>query len=380
MDCSQEQSVKSKKCLRSGLGFLVVGIVCALALLSAAASAQAVPPVSTADLGLPWKVDESATLIAGPHHNLTHDCSGQPPACNSLDFAPASHIVRAAAAGVVHLPYCGPHHKLVVIDHGRGWFTGYYHMASPIVRAGEKVKAGDPLGEIGEDLSCGGKAHGPHVHFFIKYVPGCASASAESERCYRKLGDPFLNTSVDVPLDGADLGGWHIAGVLGHACMTHVAPKLERCEGQKVTNFGAAMALPGLPTKLSVQHPLAVRPPNVNYTGDGSGMLGGFDGTGTGGHFGHLKWSVWSQLEAVGFGALWLDTCEPNCASGQFVAHAVSVRAFAPLGGYFTRLTLRYSYKAAVITDERAVRREATSSGGRTTVNYGYYIVRVKKQ
>jgi LasA protease len=337
--------------------------------------ALATPPLSASHIGLPWKIGESATFIAGPHHNLRHTCGGRAPACNSLDFAPSSGVVRAARAGEVHFPYCGPKHKLVVIDHGGGWFTGYYHMAAPIVKPGQFVDGGDELGKIGEDLSCGGTAAGKHVHFFVKYVPGCESATARSEICYKKLGDPFLNTKVDVPLDGGELGGWQVTGILGNSCMTHVSPADKRCEGEQVMNYGGTSPVPGLPTQRDVQHQLSVRPAVVGYTGDGSGWLGGFDGDGINDQFGHMNWTSWTSVAATGTGAAWINNCEPSCAGGTFSAHAVGVRAYAPRSGFFTRLTLRFDYNGDAITDERGVRRLVEHVGGRAIVVYSYYIV-----
>jgi hypothetical protein len=84
-----------------------------------------------------------------------------------------------------------------------------------------------------------------------------------------------------------------------------------------------------------------VRPASILYTGDGSGILGGFDGAGIK-HPGHLKWLTWTTGDATASGAVWIDNCSPSCANGTFKAHAVRVRAFRPVRGRFTRLTLSY--------------------------------------
>jgi hypothetical protein len=131
----------------------------------------------------------------------------------------------------------------------------------------------------------------------------------------------------------------------------------------------AVSRLPGLLTQTSARRPFSVRPPVVDYTGDSSGVLGGFDGDPASGRFGHLSWSSWTAGVAVGTGAVWLDTCEPSCAQGAFVAVAVRLRAFAPRNGHFTRLTLRYDQDGEAFVDERGVRR--LELGG----SYVYYIV-----
>lgn len=107
-----------------------------------------------------------------------------------------------------------------------------------------------------------------------------------------------------------------------------------------------------------------VRPASILYTGDGSGILGGFDGTGAR-HPGHLKWQSWTPTRAAGSGAVWIDDCTPSCANGTFTAHAVKVVAFRPEHGHFTRLTLRYHAPGS------AKRWGIRRSGG----SWMYYIV-----
>ncbi|NGZ07609.1 MAG: M23 family metallopeptidase [Magnetococcales bacterium] len=55
----------------------------------------------------------------------------------------------------------------VVIDHGSGWESIYGHLRldSVLVKPGQQVKAGEPLGLIGQS----GLAQFPHVHFEIRH-------------------------------------------------------------------------------------------------------------------------------------------------------------------------------------------------------------------
>ena len=134
-----------------------------------------------------------------------------------------------------------------------------------------------------------------------------------------------------------------------------------------VCSASSAEALPGALTQTGHGPPFAVRPAQIIYTGDGSGVLGGFTGNGPLPRFGRLHWSSWTNIQAHGSGAVWLDDCTPNCAEGTFHPYAVSIRAFAPHGGHFTRLTLRYTYEAKHVVDRRGVSKFGT--------NYGYYII-----
>ena len=128
-----------------------------------------------------------------------------------------------------------------------------------------------------------------------------------------------------------------------------------------------ALALPGVLTQIGHGSLFTVRPAQIVYTGDGSGVLGGFSGRGPYPRFGRLSWSMWNRDQALGSGAVWLDACEPDCATGTFNPYAVKVHAFDPRAGHFTRLTLRFDYEGREVIDRRGVSKLGPS--------YGYYII-----
>lgn len=72
--------------------------------------------------------------------------------------------VRAPGAPPLNGQDCG---NGVIVDHGGGWETQYCHMAkgSLVVKAGQTVAAGAPLGRVG--LS--GNTEYPHVHVTVRH-------------------------------------------------------------------------------------------------------------------------------------------------------------------------------------------------------------------
>ncbi len=136
-----------------------------------------------------------------------------------------------------------------------------------------------------------------------------------------------------------------------------------------------AASLPGLLTGLGGAHPFKVRPAVVNFTGDGSALMGGFDGGRPGNAFGHVGWSSWKATAAVGSGAVWIDNCEPSCAMGTFTAHAAGARAFRPRGGHFTRLTLRFDYGGDAVTEELGIRAVRAPDAPASSESYEYFDV-----
>ena len=113
----------------------------------------------------------------------------------------------------------------------------------------------------------------------------------------------------------------------------------------------AALARPPR-TVSNVKPYLRVRPAKISYTGDGTGIVGGFDGT-SARHPGHLRWLSYTRRDGRARGLLWLDDCEPSCAEGTFHATPVSVHVWRPRRGVFRRLTLSFHYRGKRWLDRR---------------------------
>lgn len=88
---------------------------------------------------------------------------------------------------------------------------------------------------------------------------------------------------------------------------------------------------------------LQARPSVIDFTGDGSGYLGGFGGRQvTKAHpaFGRLRWTEYTANGGRAWGAMWGDQCTPDCAIGTFTATKVYVHVYRARSGVFTRMTL----------------------------------------
>lgn len=75
--------------------------------------------------------------------------------------APQGTPIRAPAPGLVVLaePDLFLEGGLTMIDHGQGLISFYLHQSRLLVRAGQQVRRGEPIGEVGMK----GRATGPHL-------------------------------------------------------------------------------------------------------------------------------------------------------------------------------------------------------------------------
>jgi len=82
---------------------------------------------------------------------------------------PAGTPVRSIAAGSV--AYSGEQFfggRSVVLDHGGGLFSMYYHLQEAAVAEGQRVEKGETIGAVGSS----GRATGPHLHFGVRAAGG----------------------------------------------------------------------------------------------------------------------------------------------------------------------------------------------------------------
>ncbi|WP_285660997.1 peptidoglycan DD-metalloendopeptidase family protein [Actinorhabdospora filicis] len=132
------------------------------ATLASTAAPQTFADSAATGLALPWKANGGNWRHWGVHGD-----SGTSTPYNAIDFYGGDRYVRAAAPGRLYR-FCGTSTPYIKVVHDNGWTTGYYHTYNQTTVAdGSQVALGAYIGEIGEQLPCGGRANGDHVHWTL---------------------------------------------------------------------------------------------------------------------------------------------------------------------------------------------------------------------
>lgn len=111
---------------------------------------------------LPFAVGATWSMPGGPH-----GWGGNHTPYSSIDLAGGNGQVLAARGGTAYT-MCGNGRGWIRVIHDRGYSTDYYHLHNNIAANGTAVSVGSFLGNIGTDISCGGSANAPHVHFALR--------------------------------------------------------------------------------------------------------------------------------------------------------------------------------------------------------------------
>ncbi len=115
-------------------------------------------------LALPIQDDFRLTSGFGVRADpMTH----QPSLHEGIDFvAPVSTPVVATAPGeVVVARYSGAYGNLVEVAHAEGFVTRYAHLQTLLVQPGDRLRAGDRLGLLGNT----GRSTSAHLHYEVLY-------------------------------------------------------------------------------------------------------------------------------------------------------------------------------------------------------------------
>ena len=120
---------------------------------------------------LVWPLAADGTaLLSSSYGDRVHPGSGDPRFHGGLDLrAQEGTPVYAAADGVVvESGSSGAYGNVVIVDHGGGLRTLYAHHERNLVRAGDRVRRGQPIALVGHT----GNATGDHLHFEVRWKDG----------------------------------------------------------------------------------------------------------------------------------------------------------------------------------------------------------------
>jgi murein DD-endopeptidase MepM/ murein hydrolase activator NlpD len=114
-----------------------------------------------------YPVDANSLRITS-HFGTRRSYNDSPPTSfhGGTDFGGGvgAPIYAAAEGTVVLAEELTLRGKAVLIDHGMGLFSGYWHQSRLVVSAGQEVQAGDLIGYMGNS----GLVTGPHLHWEIR--------------------------------------------------------------------------------------------------------------------------------------------------------------------------------------------------------------------
>lgn len=110
-----------------------------------------------------WPVDGR---LRGFFGQRTDPFSGEHAFHRGVDIlAPVGTPVRATADGVVRLAeFMSGYGRIVVIDHGNGLQTCYAHLSRFAVVAGQEIRRGELVGNVGTS----GRVTAPHLHYEVR--------------------------------------------------------------------------------------------------------------------------------------------------------------------------------------------------------------------
>lgn len=147
---------------------------------------DALDSMKTAVRKLPLANPSPGRAISSPFGVRSDPLLGTPALHTGLDFrAPAGSDARATGAGIVtRSGGAGGYGQMVEIDHGNGIATRYAHLSRILVAEGQRVAAGDVVGEVGST----GRSTGPHLHYEVR-----RSGEPTNPMTYIRLGSSIAS-------------------------------------------------------------------------------------------------------------------------------------------------------------------------------------------
>ena len=131
----------------------------------------------------PFQVPLTTTIISAPYGGRRSYNGGPIEIYHTgIDYASAQGTtVMAPANGVVvfsdMLELRG---GTIIIDHGMGVMTGYYHLSERLVEVGQAVTVGEPIARVGTT----GLSSGPHLHWDLRVMDVTVDPTPWTQRAF----------------------------------------------------------------------------------------------------------------------------------------------------------------------------------------------------
>ena len=154
-----EMISKNKSSKSQSLRYVLLLPICAVFLMATAAFTASKPSLFPIKEGLYKKISSGFGQRVNPFTKKKNLHGG-------IDIiAKTGTPVMATASGKVLKAQNEENWgKLIIIDHGDGYETWYAHLNSFTIEKGDKVKAGQQIGAVGNT----GKSMGPHLHYEVR--------------------------------------------------------------------------------------------------------------------------------------------------------------------------------------------------------------------
>lgn len=113
-----------------------------------------------------WPMPASSLITSGYGNRSRPNVAGATAFHGGIDIAcsSGSEVVAAAPGTVIYAAYLGTAGNAVMIDHGGGISTCYYHLSQFLCQPGDTVSAGQVIALSGST----GASTGPHLHFSVR--------------------------------------------------------------------------------------------------------------------------------------------------------------------------------------------------------------------
>ena len=141
---------------------------------------------------LPTALPVNAEYNASGFGTRIDPITGQSTMHEGIDFItqPGAPIVAAAGGVVIAAEWHHSFGNMIEIDHGSDIVTRYAHASTTAVKAGDIVKRGQKIAEVGST----GRSTGPHLHFEVRY-----RGQAQNPAKFLQAALPVAATPAAVP-------------------------------------------------------------------------------------------------------------------------------------------------------------------------------------